>query len=308
MKRIFTISLGVGLAASMLTLSLLGKSRIIDREAEKKQYPDLQKTEADEDLNVEAAYKRLTLFGTLVNMAREDRDKYFKERQEPNEFRHTLRNIVYTPRNTYVRYVKDDPAFMLVGFGNPAETQERIQEKVKEAVDAGIQVAAPTFSGQREGIELTQFEFIYPDDEPGREAVGSKRKSLTLFFKRTGQGTVDTETDFTLDYVVTRIIEDNFKKGVKDMELVIDPTPGTKEMDDVIIVHRYNQKTPQAMVVGAMPNTPNFPQRLDFKRKFYVRLMDHYNILFRLVDGYAKKDSNNYQDSVLEHLRRSTEY
>lgn len=307
MKRILTISLTAGLLSALSAVALLAKPKIIDREAEKKAYPDMQVTEGIADKNIVEAYKRLAAFGPLVNLAHDDREKYFKERQEPTDFRHTLRNIVYTPRNTYVRYVKESPEFLLVGLGDPAETQAKITEKVTEASNAGVQVAAPAFQG-REGIELTQFEFVYSEDQSGREAVGSRRKSVSLFYKRAAQGAVDTEQDYTLDLVVTRIVEDDYKKGVKDVEVVIDATPGTENMDDVIVVHRYNQKPSQTIVIGAMPNTPIFPQRLAFKQKFYVRLLDHYNILYRLVDGYAKRDGNSFQDAVLERLRASTEY
>lgn len=307
MKRIFTISLGFGLAASVLSISLLARGKVIDRAQEKKDFPDLQANEDIQDKNIANAYARLTTFGPLVPLAQEDRMAFFKERQDPNDFRNALRNIVYTPRNTYVRYVKDNADLLLVGFGTPAETEAKIKEKVQEAVSAGVQVTAPTFQG-REGIELTQFEFIFQENEPGREATGSKRKTLSLFYKRAGQGGVDTEKDFVLDFVVARIVEDDLRKGIRDVELVIDPTPGTENMDDVIILHRHNEMPSQAMVLGAMANTPNFPLRNQFKQKFYGHLMDQYNILYRLVDGYARRDSNSYQESVLERLRKSTEY
>lgn len=306
MKRIFTTTAGA-LTVSLFAGALIAKPKIIDREAEKKAYPDLQNAESTLDRNVVEAYKRLALFGPLVNLAKEDRDKYFKERQDPLDFRHTLKNIVYTPRNTYMRYVKEGADFLLVGLGDTAETQAKISEKTAEANNAGVQVPALAFQ-DREGIELTQFEFIYAEDEHIRKAIGSRRKSVSLFYKRTGQGNVDTEQDFTLDLVVTRVVDDNFKKGIKNVEVVIDPSPMTESMDDIIILHRYNQKPSQAIVVGTMPNTPIFPQRNQFKQKFYMRLLDHYNILYRLLDGYTKKDGTSYNETVLELLQKSTEY
>jgi len=306
MKRIFIFSAST-LAISILATALAAKPKIIDREQEAKDYPDLQTTESILEKSIAEGYSRLGLFGPLVNMAKEDRDKYFKEREEPLDFRHTLKNIVYTPRNTYVRYIKESADFLLVGFGDTAETQAKISEKTAEATNAGVQVQNFAFQ-DREGIELTQFEFIYSEDQAVREAIGSRRKSVSLFYKRTGQGNVDTENDFTLDLVVTKIIHDNFKAGVKDIELVIDPSPLTSNMDDVIILHRYNQKPSQALILGTMPNTPNFPQRNTFKQKFYLKILDHYNILYRLLDGYAKKDGNAYNDTVIELLRKSTDY
>jgi hypothetical protein len=57
-----------------------------------------------------------------------------------------------------------------------------------------------------------------------------------------------------------------------------------------------------------MHNTPNNPHRVVFKRDFYLQLLDHFNSLYRMVDGYAKKDSNEYNQKVLKLLKKEMEY
>ncbi len=291
----------------VLNVYIFAQPKLIDREEEKKEYPDLQLTESQLDKNIQDAYKRLSLFGPLVGLAKDDRAKYFKQKEDPLDFRHTLKNIVYTPRNTYLRYVKESPEFLLVGFDTTQEMLAKIKEKVDYVISQGVKASQIQFK-ERDGIELTQFDFIYADDNPQRATVGSKRKALTLFYERINQSTIDSPQDFRLTMVVSRITDDHIKDGIKNVELVIDPDPQTENMDDVIIIHRYNQKPTNVIVLGAMHNTPNFPHRLQFKRDFYLLLLDHFDILYKMVDGYSKKDGNKYNEKVIEYLKNSTLY
>jgi hypothetical protein len=297
----------VGLLIIVSQIYIWAQPKLIDREEEKKEYPDLQQTEAILDKNIQDAYKRISIFGPLVNLAKNDRSKYFKQKEEPFNFEHGLKNIVYTPRNTYIRYVKESPEFLLVGFGTTQEVLAKIKERIDYVNNQGVKVPQLGFQN-RDGIELTQFEFVYADDTPTREVVGSRRKSLTLFYDRVNQSTIDTPQDFKLTMVVSRIINHHIRDGVKDVELIVDPDPNTENMDDVIILHRYNEKPTQVIVLGSMHNTPNYPHRVVFKRDFYLQLLDHFNSLYRMIDGYAKKDSNEYNQKVLQLLKKEMEY
>jgi len=297
----------VGLLIIVSQIYIWAQPKLIDREEEKKEYPDLQQTEAILDKNIQDAYKRISIFGPLVNLAKNDRSKYFKQKEEPFNFEHGLKNIVYTPRNTYIRYVKESPEFLLVGFGTTQEVLAKIKERIDYVNNQGVKVPQLGFQN-RDGIELTQFEFVYAEDTPTREVVGSRRKSLTLFYDRVNQSTIDTPQDFKLTMVVSRVINHHIRDGVKDVELIVDPDPNTENMDDVIILHRYNEKPTQVIVLGSMHNTPNNPHRVVFKRDFYLQLLDHFNSLYRMIDGYAKKDSNEYNQKVLQLLKKEMEY
>lgn len=297
----------VGLLIIVSQIYIWAQPKLIDREEEKKEYPDLQQTEAILDKNIQDAYKRISIFGPLVNLAKNDRSKYFKQKEDPFNFEYGLKNIVYTPRNTYIRYVKESPEFLLVGFGTTQEVLAKIKERIDYVNGQGVKVPQLGFQN-RDGIELTQFEFVYAEDTPSREVVGSRRKSLTLFYDRVNQSTIDTPQDFKLTMVVSRIINHHIRDGVKDVELIVDPDPNTENMDDVIILHRYNEKPTQVIVLGSMHNTPNNPHRVVFKRDFYLQLLDHFNSLYRMVDGYAKKDSNEYNQKVLQLLKKEMEY
>ncbi|MCB1303937.1 MAG: hypothetical protein KDK37_06655, partial [Leptospiraceae bacterium] len=232
-KRTF-VAIGAG---ALFSINLAAEPAVVDVQYENKEFPALQKTEDILDQNIQNAYDRIRGFGHLVPMAKEDRILKQKEEADPYDFKNTFRNIKYTPRNTYIRYVKESAPFLLVGFGDPAIIQQQIQEQAKKAQDAGLQVQPLNF-GDRDGIELTQFDFIYSTG-PERKAIGSRRKSVTLFFSPAG-GAADSEQEWKLEAVVTRLVEDDFKMGIKNIEVIYDPSPATPEMDDVYVFHRYN--------------------------------------------------------------------
>ncbi len=287
---------------------LTAEPKVIDRAAEARDYPDLQQTEKNQDANIVEAYKRLNQYAPLVAMGAKDRATSFKEKAEPLKFEYTFRNIKYTPRNSYVRYVKESPEFILVGLGDTKTVLDLMTEKNKQLNDAGVQV--PNFQFQtRDGIELTQFQFIFREDSDKIRATGSRRKSVMLFYKA-GAGTApDTAGAQALDMVVTRIVEDDYDSGVKDVEVIIDPTPGAAgPKNDIITLHRYNYKVTTCALLGAMSNTPNYPHRVDFKQKFYVHLMDHFDTLYRMVDTYAKRDGNDTNEKTIGRMRNSMDY
>ena len=301
-KRILIL---VGASALITTHLSAEDPSLVDVKYENDNFPALQKTEENLDTNIQNAYDRIKGFGHLVPMAKEDRILKQKEEADPYDFKNTFRNIKYTPRNTYLRYVKESAPFLLVGLGDPETLQQQIQEQAQRAQSAGLQVQPLNF-GNRDGIELTQFGFIYSEG-PEREAIGSRRKTVTLFFSPAG-GAADAEQQWKLDAVVTRLVEDDFKMGIKNVEVIYDPYPDTPNMDDVYIFHRYNQKVPNTVVLGTMHNTANFPLRNKFKQKFYVKLMDHFNMLYRLVDGYSKKDGQKYNETIIDYMKDHNAY
>ena len=310
--------------------ALMAQPRMIDREEEAKEFPDLQKTEKIQDDNIIIANSRLQKFWYLVDMAKYDRQRLAAEYSEPLEFKNTFRQVKYTPRNTYIRYVQDventekkkikqadgkeiekdvTSNYILAGFGDPKELKELLTKKVAAAKDVSkISTAKEVnFEGKRIGIELTQFEFIYSDDEERRKAVGSRRKSVALYFVPNPEGEKDPlhGEKLKLDMVVTKIVEDHLIHGVRYLQLIIDPTPNDAQLDDVIIYDRYNQKPTSISILGMMSNTPNHPHRLQFKQKFYIKHLNHFFRLYRLLEGYATRDGNNYNRELLEKVIKS---
>jgi len=302
MKRILIIAI-----STLLVAGIGAEPKIIDRAFEAKTYPDLQATEKMHEANIQIVYKAMNQYGPLVPLAAKDRATAFKEKTDPLKFENTFRFIKFTPMQTYARYVKESADFILSGMGDPKVVLETIAMRGKQANDAGI--TAPAFQFQnREGIELTQYSFIYREIKEGKPAIGSRRKSVLLFFKP-GAGTqADSESSSQLDLVVTRIVEDNLVEGVKHTEIIIDPTPLTTEMDDVITLHRYNFEVTTCVMLATMSNTPVNPDRVTFKKQFYVHLLDQFHIFYRLVDSYSKRDGNDINEKTLDRMNHSMDY
>ena len=313
---------GIALACTLIG-SLGAQPREVDRQRETEEFPDLQHTELLQDRNIADAYQRLGTLGWLVSMAEADRGFAAAEREDLEnsnfDFRNTFRFIQYTPRNTYIRFVTENQNALLNTFyGTTGGADDPLFAEVKTKVDrakaVGIQANEIDFSQNRRGIELTQYDFIYANDRDARRAVGSRRKSVTLFFSPSN-AQADTEQQGRLTMVVTRITEDNFRAGIRTVQLIIDPTPDlgwTNEQppntDDVLILHRYNEKPSTCVVVGAMHNTTTNPHRARFKQQFYVKLLDHFWRLYSMVANYASKDDNDYNEEVLQKLEQSMSY
>jgi hypothetical protein len=294
----------------LFAAGITAEPKIIDRAAEEKKYPDLQETEKQHDRNIQDAYSRMNAYAPLVAMTAKDRATAFREKVEPMRFEHTFRFVTYTPRNTYIRYVKETPEMLYAGLGDVKTIQELVAAKTKQANDAVIPGGPiATFTPQnRDGVELTQFNFVLRQDADRERAIGSRRKSVMLFYKAGGTAAPDTEGAQELDMVVTRIVEDDYDAGVKNVEVIIDPSPSTPGTNDVVTLHRYNLKVTTCALVATMSNTPNYPHRADFKRKFYTRLLDHFDTLYRMVDTYAKRDGNDVNDKTITRMRDGMDY
>jgi hypothetical protein len=289
-------------------VSLMAQPRYINRANEKDAYPNLQVAEARQEENVRDVMKRLSDFKHLVEMAREDRITNFNKIKEPNNFQHTLKNITYTPRNTYVRYVREDAENIFVGIGEKDNLIAQAQEKIALANQNKINVKNLAFQ-QRDGIELTQFEFIR--ETVGTKcciAVGSRRKTITLYYKQAANQTPEAQQELLLDMVVLRVVEDHQRNGVKNVEVVIDPTPLDEDMNDIMVFQRYNMHIPQISLIGSMANTTNYPHRYRFKKTFYNRLNEHFYRLMMLVDNYASKGDNDYNEKLIQEVEKTLDY
>ena len=308
MKSLKTFQwMGIILVAAIVAGELSAQQKKINRKDEAGEFPDLQTTEDIQDQNIANVYKRLATFGHLVEMARQDRlNKFREENVDRLNFNFTHRDLKYTPHNTYVRFVHNGDKFSTVGLGETQKVMGQINEKVAVAKSIGINANEIQFP-DLDGIELTKFDFLYEIIDQERRAIGSRRKSISLYFQPGDVGP-DQERNFTLEMAVTRITDDNYQEGRKYVQLIIDPSPMDDNNDDIVVLHRYNQKPTVVTVLGTMRNSANYPHRIEFKQKFYVKLLDNFFRLFRLVDGYSRKDGDDFNDELLKHLERGNEY
>lgn len=294
----------------LLTCSYLwAQPRQVDIKRENSEFLELQTTEANQEKNIKSTYDDFSKLGWLVDMVKKDRKLQQEQATEKGrlDFNKSFRYVKFTPRNTYVRYIKEGEDFLFTEFGTVKEVKELIAKRIEIAKAVGV--ATKDINLQtREGIELTQFNFIYGHSKEQRVAVGSKRKSVSLFFTPKAGAKPGSEDNWDLSLIVSKVVKDNFRTGVRNVELVIDTSPADDPMDDVIILHRYNEKPVSAIVLGSMSNTPTHPHRVKFKQKFYLKLVDHFYRLYSLVATYASKDDNENNEKVINTLKAELDY
>jgi len=318
----------IGICIFLFTIPLIAQKVLVNRKWEVENFPALQNTEKIQESNILVANKRLSGFAHLIKLAIIDRKTAAKEADDPQKFENTFRWLKYTPRNTYIRYVQDiekevkNPRskvdcklenFILAGMGTPCELKANLQIKLKEADGVKLtgleKIKALTFN-QRSGVELTQFDFLYKTDDEKRKPVGSLRKSLILLFKADKDGNLikDKDGKAIINMVVTKIVYDHLSEGMKYTQLILDPSPMDEQMNDVVIYDRYNQKPTTISLLGMMANSANFPHRLRFKRKFYLKVLDHFFRLYRMVSGYATRDNDSYNEKVIKKVENGLTY
>ena len=248
----------------LLSSVLFAQWKLVDRQKENKKYQSLQQSGKSWDRNIQEAYGQLAQFGFLVELAKRDRAIAILAEKEPHDFRHDKRDLKFVPWRNNIRYVKEGEQFLLNSFGKLSEVKELIKKKVELAAKNNVTVPNPNIGG-REGVEVSQFGFVYAKDPDKTRAIGSQRKWIGLYFAQPGQN--------ELSFASLRVEYHNFRSGVKEIELIIDPSPIDDQMEDIVIVHRYNQTAPKVYLLALMHNNKSFAHRNEFKKKYdaYLR-------------------------------------
>ncbi len=169
----------IALIAIAVGSSVFAQPRLVNRDEERKEFPDLQETEANQEKNVQETYTNLQRMGFLVKMTEIDRQTIFEEQLPENQydFTKTFRFVNYTPRNTYIRFVANEQQFMLNTFGAADEIKKLMDERVAKAKEIKAWSTEQgykdiNFGGDKKGIELTQFDFIHSTDEKVQRVIG----------------------------------------------------------------------------------------------------------------------------------------
>ena len=277
--------------------TLFSQSPVVNREQEKKNFASLHFTEKRLGQNIKEAYESLSKFAYLIKLAKEDRLRAIQAEKEPHNFRHDFKALKYVPWRNNIRYVKEGDKFILNSFGKVNEIKELINERVTQARANNILIDKINFQA-REGIEFSQFSFIYAKDSDKTRAVGAQRKWLSLYFN----------PNKTLALSTLQVEYNNLRRGVKEIELIIDPSPTDNNLDDLVIVHRYNQGPAKVYLVGMMYNNKSFNNRNNFKIKYNNYLRNKFLQMFQRVAKYNNYNSHEGHKKHFERLERGLEY
>jgi len=270
------------------------------RMLEAKHFPELQAAERSQEANIREMYRTLNRYGPLARTMGKDSVAAFQDTADPLHFKKVYGFVSFTPTDTFARYVRETPDFVFAELGEPKTILDLISHGTRQAKGEGLVIPGLQLQN-REGIELTRFQFLYRQTSAGKQVIGSHRRSLLLFFKPGSSSALAPE----LDLVVMRISEVQPRDAIKHLEVIIDPSPLSASTEGVIRLNRYNTGITTCDILATFENNPGYPQRLKFKKDFHAQLLEQFNVFYDLVDNYALLNSKKQGEKTLDGILKS---
>ncbi|MDH4263784.1 MAG: hypothetical protein OEV78_12135 [Spirochaetia bacterium] len=157
----------------------------------------------------------------------------------------------------------------------------------------------PTQSRFRKGegyIELEKYDFMHGASN-STEVVGGKKKVIRLYYS--GQ---------TFSKIESVITESNYKLKTTKIMKVIDPSPTTEDLGDVEVFRQLNKETPLDFKLSEMQNTISNPNRIQFKKEFYLDFLTNLEEDLRYTRKYVDFYGTNSHKNTIEELKKSVDY
>jgi len=180
-------------------------------------------------------------------------------------------------------------------------TLRDIAPKVKKTPVQTVFTASKDEDG--EYIELTAYAFTPRSFNYGTP-VGTETKSMRLYF-----------TGKTLTKIKTIIDDQNFYEQYKYYTKALHPDPAKGNPNEILLATAFNKTTEQAektpdykTKVAEMENDSTNPNRVKFKRDFYVEHLIYFEKLFRFTFELQKRGATNDDSEIILRMKRSTRY
>jgi len=176
-----------------------------------------------------------------------------------------------------------------------------INKKLEQYADLmNLEVThTPVQSRFRKGngyIELEKYDFI-TEASNSTTIVGGKKKVMRLYYS--GQ---------TCSKVESEIVEENYKLRTKQVLRVVDPSPGTEDNGDITIFRQQNKETPLEFKLADMSNTISNPNRIQFKKEFYLDFLDNLEEDLRYTRKYVDFYGTDSHQRTTEELKKAVNY
>jgi hypothetical protein len=162
-----------------------------------------------------------------------------------------------------------------------------------------------TMSKDEDGeyIELTAYTFNPQSYNYGRP-VGTAAKSMRLYFNGKSLARIKTIID-----------DQNFYEGYKYYTKSSHPTPASGNPNDLQLSTSFNkstevaEKTPDYQVkLADVENDPTNPNRIKFKRDFYIENLIYFEKLFRFTFEFQKRGASNDDVTTINRMKSSLRY
>ena len=202
-----------------------------------------------------------------------------------------------------------------------AETEKRLDDQIRQVSerlqamytlrDIGPKVKqSPTqtiFSMGKdedgEYIELVAYTFNPQSYNYGRP-VGTAAKTMRLYFAGKDLSKIKTIVD-----------DQNFHEQYKYYTKALHPGPVKGNPNDIQLATSFNkttevaEKSPDYQVkLADIENDPTNPNRIKFKRDFYIENLIYFEKLFRFTFEFQKRGASNGDVETIQRLKHSLRY
>ena len=270
---------------------LLAQQNPVDRKKEAILFKSIQKKGLRLDKKIQEAYADIATFGFLIDLAKHDRAVKIAREKNPFVRSQTKRKLKYVPLKHSIRYVKEGEDFLFSDFGKASEVRALIAKKIAFAQKNNVNVPNLNIAN-RDGVEVSHFGYGSSYNLKRAQASVSGRKKLSLYF-------TDNKT---LSMAILRLENNDYYAGIKDVELIIDPSPTDDKTDDIIILYREGNKEATANLLALMHNNTFYDDRNKFKIKYYEYLKNRFVEKFRGMSNYNKEFGKWPDDSYFKRL------
>ena len=157
----------------------------------------------------------------------------------------------------------------------------------------------PSHSRFRKGngyIEMEKYDFVYVSANSS-EVVGGKKKITRLYYNGKSLAKVESE-----------IIEENYKLRTKTLLKVTDPSPGSEDNGDISVFKQLNTEKPLEFKVSEMDNTISNPNRIGFKKEFYLDFITNLEEDLRYTRKYVDFYGTNSHQITTKELKKAVDY
>jgi hypothetical protein len=154
-----------------------------------------------------------------------------------------------------------------------------------------------------EYIELVAYTFNPQSYNYGRP-VGTAAKTMRLYF-----------TGKDLSKIKTIVDDQNFYEQYKYYTKALHPGPVKGNPNDIQLATSFNkttevaEKSPDYQVkLADVENDPTNPNRIKFKRDFYIENLIYFEKLFRFTFEFQKRGASNGDVETIQRLKHSLRY
>ena len=145
-------------------------------------------------------------------------------------------------------------------------------------------------------IEIESYSFI-PESDIFTNLVGIRSKVMRLYY---GQGNQASKIE-------TKFFNHNFLTHEKNQSSIIDPSPMTSDMSDVLITDQLNSSPQYKSALGKIENSISKPMRIVFK-KDYLKNLVNFEKLLKFTESFQIKYGIDADQRVINNIKESLKY